>query len=92
MEVDRTAGEIAGQVGGDDSSIRGRFDRQDLYMVAVFAPGRLRPIADGLAAMDVASFIMEKRILSETGSNAIGIIGVGGGEIVRNDLRQLHDP
>ena len=90
MEVDGISGEIAGQMRGDDSSIRCRFDRQDFGMEVVLAPRLLCPGAHSAPTSDVAAFIAHHGVLGEASSDAVGVIGIGRGEIFTNGLGQLH--
>jgi hypothetical protein len=50
--------------------------------VAIFAAGLVRPRPDGVATLPVASFVVHDGIFGEAGNDAIGIVHIGGGEIV----------
>src|SRR5207302_10191991 len=65
MRIDRTAGEIAGHMRHDDGLICRFFGLEDLCMEAVLAPRLLRPGTDGVASVNIATFVMHDRTLGE---------------------------
>jgi len=90
-EIDGIAGEIPGQMRGDDGSIRRLFDRDRLGMEAVLAPRLLGPAADRPAAPKFTSFIAHEGVFGKTGGDPVGIIGIGRGEVLGEGAWQLDD-
>src|SRR5258706_7634402 len=90
-EVDGISGKIASQMRGHDGSISRGFRPQHLRMVSVLAPRLLRPVADGAASADIAPLVADEGVLGEAGRDAFGVVGIGSGEVFRDDLRKLHD-
>src|SRR5262245_58781068 len=89
-QINRTPRKLASQVRGDDRAVSDVFRGSDLGVVAVLAPGLLRPDANGAAAMDIAPLVAHDGIVGKAGGDAVGIIGIGCGEIIGDDLWHLH--
>src|SRR5262249_46953571 len=89
-KVDWTTREVPSQVRGDNRAVSNLLRRSDRRMVAVLAPGILRPDANGAAAADIPPLIAHDGVVGEAGGDAVGIIGIGRGEIIGDGLWHLH--